>query len=312
MNVSRSGYYKWLSRKGKINNYKKNRLALAEEIKNIHKHHSTYGYRSIAQNIRNKTGWIFSNNLCHKVCKSLNIRSKARKTYIPRGEESITYPNIVNGNFNPSRPFEVVVSDTTIIHCRGKSYDWTYYIDVYNNEIISSDIQLSKHGNGINNHFNACKQFLEEKIKRGYKDLETIFHTDQGTIYSSKAFNKLHDNYTIKRSMSRAGTPTDNPVIEALNGWIKNELYKDFNIHVIEAKRNINSNGKKRGKVEEVIITNYENKETFEDIKNNISKRDELQRQAGFYEYAEMTIEVDVTDCKTVEESSKKVLKYIM
>ena len=35
------------------------------------------------------------------------------------------------------------------------------------------------------------------------------------------------------------------------------ELYKDYNIHVIEAKRNINSNGKKRGKVEEVIITNY-------------------------------------------------------
>lgn len=35
------------------------------------------------------------------------------------------------------------------------------------------------------------------------------------------------------------------------------ELYKDFNIHHIEAKRNINANGKKRGKVEEVIITNY-------------------------------------------------------
>ena len=35
------------------------------------------------------------------------------------------------------------------------------------------------------------------------------------------------------------------------------DLYKDFNIHVIKAKRNINANGKKRGKVEEVIITNY-------------------------------------------------------
>ena len=34
------------------------------------------------------------------------------------------------------------------------------------------------------------------------------------------------------------------------------ELYKEFNIHVIEAKRNIYSNGKKRGKVEEVILTN--------------------------------------------------------
>ena len=34
--------------------------------------------------------------------------------------------------------------------------------------------------------------------------------------------------------MSRAGTPTDNPVIESLNGWIKNELYKDFRIYFSE------------------------------------------------------------------------------
>ena len=49
------------------------------------------------------------------------------------------------------------------------------------------------------------------------------------------------------------------------NTKLINELYSDFNIHVIEAKRNINANGKKRGKVEEVIITNYENKKGFED-----------------------------------------------
>ena len=42
------------------------------------------------------------------------------------------------------------------------------------------------------------------------------------------------------------------------NTKLINELYKDYNIHVIKAKRNINSNGNKRGKVEEVIITNYE------------------------------------------------------
>ena len=35
------------------------------------------------------------------------------------------------------------------------------------------------------------------------------------------------------------------------------DLYKDFNIHIIEARRNINSKGDGRGKVEEVIITNY-------------------------------------------------------
>ena len=36
-----------------------------------------------------------------------------------------------------------------------------------------------------------------------------------------------------------------------------NELYKDFNIHVVNAKRMINSKADRRGDVEEVIITNY-------------------------------------------------------
>ena len=31
--------------------------------------------------------------------------------------------------------------------------------------------------------------------------------------------------------MSRAGTPTDNPVIESKNGWIKKEMYIDFDIN---------------------------------------------------------------------------------
>ena len=29
---------------------------------------------------------------------------------------------------------------------------------------------------------------------------------------------------------SREGTPTDNPIIEALNGWMKEELYLDFGL----------------------------------------------------------------------------------
>ena len=37
-----------------------------------------------------------------------------------------------------------------------------------------------------------------------------------------------------------------------------NELYKDYNIHIVNAKRMINSNASGRGNVEEVIITNYE------------------------------------------------------
>ncbi|HIK29306.1 MAG: DNA adenine methylase [Oscillatoriaceae bacterium SKW80] len=36
------------------------------------------------------------------------------------------------------------------------------------------------------------------------------------------------------------------------------ELYKDFNIYEISATRAINSNGKKRGKISEILVTSYE------------------------------------------------------
>ena len=66
--------------------------------------------------------------------------------------------------------------------------------------------------------------------KRGsYQSQETIFHSDQGTIYSSVAFNNAHNDYNITRSMSRIGTPTDNPIIESKNRWLKKEIYIDFN-----------------------------------------------------------------------------------
>ena len=34
--------------------------------------------------------------------------------------------------------------------------------------------------------------------------------------------------------MSRTGTPTDNPIIESLNGWIKEELKIDFDLTSVE------------------------------------------------------------------------------
>ncbi|MBR0455871.1 MAG: integrase core domain-containing protein, partial [Firmicutes bacterium] len=36
-----------------------------------------------------------------------------------------------------------------------------------------------------------------------------------------------HKDYNIIRSMSRVATPTDNCVIEAINGWIKAEMYAE-------------------------------------------------------------------------------------
>ena len=87
------------------------------------------------------------------------------------------------------------------------------------------------YGNDILNHKKAVENMLNNKIKRGYKDQDTIVYTDQGIIYFSVLFNNMFNSHNITGSMSRAGTPTDNQVIESKNGWIKKEMYIDFDIN---------------------------------------------------------------------------------
>ena len=48
-----------------------------------------------------------------------------------------------------------------------------------------------------------------------------------------------------------------------------------------------------------------------EEVKQNIMQRDKVQEQSGYYQKYENTIVVDVTDCKTIEDSAKEVLKHI-
>lgn len=55
----------------------------------------------------------------------------------------------------------------------------------------------------------------------------------------------------------------------------------------------------------------YKGEIAKEEIKANIQKRDELQEKAGFYQLHDKTITLDVTDCKTIEESTNKVLENL-
>ncbi len=80
--------------------------------------------------------------------------------------------------------------------------------------------------------------------------------------YTEEGFNKDEQRRLAKvfKELDARGVYV---MLSNHNTILINELYKDYNIHLIEAKRNINANGSKRGNVEEVIITNFKNKDTF-------------------------------------------------
>lgn len=229
MNVNRSGYYKWSSRKGKQNRYEKDRELLTELLKEAHKAHPSRGYHRLAKDVFRQTGWIFSDNLAHKCCKLGGIHSAARRyTYRKPGAESVKFENVVHGRWNAKRPLDIVVSDMTVLKSKGQLWEWTLMLDTFNNEIIAHSVSSKA---GDSRPYYRCLDKLKELVqqKKEQKD-PTILHTDQGAVYSSRAFCNAHEDYSIIRSMSRGGTPTDNPIMEAVNGWMKAELSIDFGL----------------------------------------------------------------------------------
>ncbi len=226
MNISRSGYYRWSNNRAKWRQYKQDRIDLEQYVKNIHNKYPSYGYRRINGLIRNKTGWIISDHQVHKCCKYLNIKSKVKRyKWIKPKHERLDYPNIIKTNWKTTGPYQKIVSDMTCIPFKGKLYNLTFYLDVFNNEILSYN--LSDKNGDVRTYYEGLKDLLS-KIKEE-QPKEVILHTDQGATYSSRMFADIHKNYNIIHSMSRAGTPTDNPVIESINGWIKEEMNCDFN-----------------------------------------------------------------------------------
>lgn len=109
---------------------------------------------------------------------------------------------------------------------------------------------------------------FEESVKNAkegdfiYFDPPYDSETSTFNSYTENGFGKVEQERLARvyKELSDRGCYV---MLSNHNTKLVQELYKDFNIHVIEAKRNINANGKKRGKVEEVIITNYENKKEF-------------------------------------------------
>lgn len=229
MSVSRSGFYKWKSRINSPSLKDLTRKSDLNLIKHVHSIHPSHGYRWINAFIKNTYGIIYSDNYVHRLCKYSGIKSLAKHAkWRKPGHEQFTFNNLVwNGWKQLSRPLEVIVSDMTAFSVKGTFYELTLYFDAWNKEILGYG--LSSRRGDISTYYTGLDQVLAY-IKKEQTDDLIILHTDQGSVYSSASYNELIKDYNIKRSMSRAGTPTDNPVNESLNGWIKEELFLDFDL----------------------------------------------------------------------------------
>lgn len=109
-----------------------------------------------------------------------------------------------------------MVSDMTVLKPWIFYLELILYLDVFTKQSFTE--KLSERRGGREKYLDSLADVIE--LLRNKKE-PTIIHTDQGSVYSSKAYIELIQNSNIARSMARAGKPTDNPVNATLNDWIK-------------------------------------------------------------------------------------------
>ena len=231
MGVSRAGYYKWKRRDPSGRDL--NREAMVEVVEEIHAEHSTHGYRWVAAFIRNDLNVSISDNFVYKCFRYLGIQSETRhKVHYKARKVRDRFPNLIFSTWDTvDRPRQVIVSDMTVLKFWIFYFELTFYFDVFTKEILSW--KLAERRGGREHYMDGLLDVIA--LLKGISE-PVILHTDQGSVYASMAYNELIKDSMIVRSMSRAGKPTDNPVNEALNGWIKEELMVDYRIDMCHSR----------------------------------------------------------------------------
>ncbi len=222
--VSRSGYYKWLKRKGTLNRYEQQHNELDYYVADIHSHYPSQGYRTIADTLFNMYGWVVSDITVWKSMKRLGISGYVRRQKIPdtEGAEHDRFANVLNREFYAEKPMQKIVTDVTYIKFKGKWYYLACYLDLFNNEIL--DYELSD----VFNNFLVMKPAKRILEKAKSTATPILLHSDQGVQYSSAGYCNLLKSYNTIQSMSRAGNPRDNAVIESFFGRFKDVLRSHF------------------------------------------------------------------------------------
>ena len=227
MGIRRSSFYNWKRHLSSPAPRTKQYIENISLFSAYHLKYPSHGYRWLNAKIRLDTGLVLSDPYAHKCCKAAGIKSKAKHyRYKKPGEPDRVYPNLLLSEINVDGPMQCIVSDMTAFYVKGVYYELTLYMDLWNNEIVSHALS-SRRGDRMT-YISGLEDLLA--LKQQFPEHEMILHSDQGSVYSSKKYNELLPMYGITRSMSRAGTPTDNAAMEAINGWIKAELFADLHV----------------------------------------------------------------------------------
>ena len=227
LEVSRSGYYEWLSRPPRAQ-------AEADQLLQEKVQHyfaqgrGTYGTRRIKYLLA-QDGLVVSRRRIGRVLAQAGLRCKTRRKFkapSAAGQAQTVAPNQLNREFTVQVLDKVYVGDITSLPT---GEGWLYLavgLDLCSRAVV---------GWSMAEHMRAelLNQALTMAICQRQPAAGLIMHTDRGSQYGADSYRQLLRQHGIEPRMSRKGNCWDNAVAESFFHTLKTELIylEDYATH---------------------------------------------------------------------------------
>jgi putative transposase len=217
--VARSGFYAWQRREPTARQLEEARLEVA--IKAAHKRgRGTYGREKIQEELLEVDGITVGLHRIRRIRHKLDLRCIQKKKFKATTDSRHTLPvapNLLEQNFTTPSPGLVWVADITYI---STGEGWLYLAgikDLCTGEIVGQAIATRMTQDLV------CKALFRAVVRKR-PEAGLIHHSDRGSQYCSKRYQKLLKQFGMLASMSRKGNCYDNAPMENFFSSLKTEL----------------------------------------------------------------------------------------
>lgn len=234
LDVGRSGYYAWCNRKPSIRE-----LEDRELVQQIRKEHQisrkTYGSPRIHMAL------VEQGITCgrHRVARLMQIHQivgkKTRKRHpitTQRQPVGLAAPNLLNQDFSANEPNEKWSVDITYIDT---TEGWLYLavvLDLFSRRVVGWSMAAHM-------ETSLVEDALQMAFKNRHPKAGLLHHSDQGSQYTSYAYQEELAKHNIEVSMNRVGNCYDNAVVESFFATLKTECVDRRFFTRAQAKRAI-------------------------------------------------------------------------
>jgi len=219
LGVSQSWFYKWA--RGDRSPGLARRAALAAEVARLFRAHGgTYGSPRITADLRD-AGWAVSVNTVAKVMAELGLaarRRKKRKASTRPGKGRWRAPDLVGRVFSAQTVNRKWFGDGTEITTDEGKLHLASVLDIGSRRVLGFALS-ERHDAEL-----AYGALAMAAAVRGGNVAGVIFHTDQGSEYTSGLVRAACERLGIRQSMGRPGSALDNAAIESWHSTLEFEL----------------------------------------------------------------------------------------